>query len=80
VADNTIKGGTVSMQQTESALQLVYLKGFSDGMKVGVEQGILLGVDATIKQVGHDASERLRNGDGNIMVYYKDLKQRFGNT
>lgn len=59
-------------------LQFMYLKGFNDGMNKGMELGFVQGVDAMVKQIGTDASERLSNRqNGHLMAYYRELKQKY---
>jgi len=57
--------------------QIMYLQGLSDGFKTGSEQGFLLGVEATLDQLGKEASEKLRNGNGNPMAFYREFKQKY---
>ncbi|TJY37550.1 hypothetical protein E5161_20560 [Cohnella pontilimi] len=65
------------MQHSDNSViqQAFYMKGLNDGVEIGFPMGYIKGVEDTVGKIGHDASQRLREGKGDVMAYYRNLKK-----
>lgn len=63
------------------ALNLMYMKGYKDGhekgLEIGIEQGFIKGVESIFETIGSEAANKLYQGNGHPMAFYRELKAKY---